>query len=367
MKILHYVDENNLSWSRPWLQLLEEIGKHKQTGQMILCRPGGTLEKQAKAAGFRVVTYKPTAAWCPRLCPGLGRIIREVSPDLIHTRLSAAAGLGGYWGRKFGIPVVATVDKYPRKKYYENASVVVASSKDVARHMREEGVEDERLFVVNNSIRVKEYEPDGKTRQKFREEEGVSREEILLLAMGRFVPWKGFDLLIEAVSSLETKMRVSLWIVGDGPMAQDLERKAQELAGTRAGIEVRFFPFTEDVRPFLWAADLFVQPSYHVPGSGGPETFSLALLEALAAGLPSVAFRCGGSPDVIKDGLNGWLAEPGSVISLAEALGKALKRLPDDKMSQQAKEEAEKNDVSRAAEVYIKIYETALACPKTDE
>jgi len=360
MKILHYVDENNLSWGRPWLQLLEETGKYKNAEQLILCRPGGTLKKQAEYAGFSVITYNPIASWCPWLCVGLGRIIREVSPDIIHTRLSSAAALGGYWGRKLGIPVVSTVDKYPRKKYYENASAVVASSKDVARHMREQGIEDEKLFVVNNSIRVKEYEPDTEKGKKLRQKEGIQEDETLLLAMGRFVPWKGFGLLIEAVSSLETKRRVSLWIVGDGPMAQDLKRKAQELTGTRAGLGVRFFPFTEDVRPFLWAADLFVQPSYYVPGSGGPETFSLALLEALAAGLPSVAFDCGGAPDVIKEDVNGWLAEPGSVPPLAEALRKALKRLPDDKMSEQAKEEANKNDVSKAAGAYLEIYGTVL-------
>lgn len=360
MKILHYVDENNLSWSKPWLQLLEESGKYQNTEQVILCRPGGTLKKQVQSAGFPVIIYKPPAAWSPRLCLGLGRIIREVSPDIIHTRLSSAAALGGYWGRKLKIPVVATVDKYPRKKYYENALAVVASSKDVAGHMKGQGMEDEKLFVVNNSIRVKDYEPDIKKRVELRKKEGILDDETLLLAMGRFVPWKGFDLLIEALSSLETQRRISLWIVGDGPMAKDLKGKAQSLAGGRPGLGIRFFPFTEDVRPFLWAADLFVQPSYYVPGSGGPETFSLALLEALAAGLPSVAFDCGGAPDVIKEGVNGWLAEPGSTSSLAEALRKALGQLPDDKMSLRAKEEAKKNDVSRAARAYREIYDAAI-------
>ncbi|MEG3066665.1 hypothetical protein [Acetomicrobium sp.] len=81
MKILHYVDENMLSWSRPWLQLLEEIGKKDDVKQAILCRPGGTLKRQAEEAGFKVFAYKPAAAWCPPLCRGFKEILEDFRPD----------------------------------------------------------------------------------------------------------------------------------------------------------------------------------------------------------------------------------------------------------------------------------------------
>ena len=360
MKILHYVDENMLSWSKPWLQLLEEIGKKDDVEQAILCRPGGTLKRQAEEAGFKVFAYKPAAAWCRPLCRGFKEILEDFRPDVVHTRLSTASAIAGYWATKARIPVVSTVDKYPKGKYYVNSSLLVAPSRAVARHMKDQGFGGEKIVIIANPIRVADYAPKEEERTRFRSAEGIDENTLVLLAMGRFVAWKGFDLLIEATASLKTDKPFCLWIVGDGPMREDLLQKAKKhFAETDPG-KVRFFPFAEDVRPYLWAADLFVQPSFYVPGSGGPEGFSLALVEALAAGLPAVAFDCGGAPDIIKEGVNGWLAEPGNVNSLRGALQRALNHLPDGKMRAQAMQKAAKLDVSHVAASYLEVYQSFI-------
>ena len=360
MKILHYVDENMLSWSKPWLQLLEEIGKKDDVEQAILCRPGGTLKRQAEEAGFKVFAYKPAAAWCRPLCRGFKEILEDFRPDVVHTRLSTASAIAGYWATKARIPVVSTVDKYPKGKYYVNSSLLVAPSRAVARHMKDQGFGGEKIVIIANPIRVADYAPKEEERTRFRSAEGIDENTLVLLAMGRFVAWKGFDLLIEATASLKTDKPFCLWIVGDGPMREDLLQKTKRhFAETDPG-KVRFFPFAEDVRPYLWAADLFVQPSFYVPGSGGPEGFSLALVEALAAGLPAVAFDCGGAPDIVKEGVNGWLAEPGNVNSLRGALQRALNHLPDGKMRAQAMQKAAKLDVSHVAASYLEVYQSFI-------
>jgi glycosyltransferase involved in cell wall biosynthesis len=360
MKILHYVDENMLSWSKPWLQLLEEIGKKDDVEQAILCRPGGTLKRQAEEAGFKVFAYKPAAAWCRPLCRGFKEILEDFRPDVVHTRLSTASAIAGYWATKARIPVVSTVDKYPKGKYYVNSSLLVAPSRAVARHMKDQGFGGEKIVIIANPIRVADYAPKEEERTRFRSAEGIDENTLVLLAMGRFVAWKGFDLLIEATASLKTDKPFCLWIVGDGPMREDmLQKTKRHFAETDPG-KVRFFPFAEDVRPYLWAADLFVQPSFYVPGSGGPEGFSLALVEALAAGLPAVAFDCGGAPDIIKEGVNGWLAEPGNVNSLRGALQRALNHLPDGKMRAQAMQKAAKLDVSHVAASYLEVYQSFI-------
>ncbi|WP_332637044.1 glycosyltransferase family 4 protein [Acetomicrobium sp.] len=247
------------------------------------------------------------------------------------------------------------MDKYPKGKYYVNSSLLVAPSRAVARHMKDQGFGGEKIVIIPNPIRVADYAPKEEERARFRSAEGIDENTLVLLAMGRFVAWKGFDLLIEATASLKTDKPFCLWIVGDGPMREDLLQKAKKhFAETDPG-KVRFFPFAEDVRPYLWAADLFVQPPFYVPGSGGPEGFSLALVEALAAGLPAVAFDCGGAPDIVKEGVNGWLAEPGNVNSLRGALQRALNHLPDGKMRAQAMQKAAKLDVSRIATSYLEV------------
>lgn len=363
MKILHYVDENRLSWSLPWLELISEIAKqHQGDEHVVLCRPGGTLQNQAESSGFRVVTYQPPAACWPPICRGFAALLDRIRPDLVHTRLSSAAAIGGFWGRKKGIPVASTIDKYPKGKYYELSSFIVPSSGDVARHMKEMGFADERMKVIRNAISVSNYAPDPESRKRCRQNQQVGEDTMVFLAMGRFVPWKGFDLLIEAAKDLKTENPFELWIVGEGPMKETLERKASEHGGNSCSTgSVRFFPFTDDVRPFLWAADVFVQPSYHVPGSGGPETFSLALLEAMAAGLPSVAFACGGAPDIVVENVSGWLAEPGSAVSLRSAIEKALNELPSTRFKENAMAAAREHDVTIAAGKYHEVYDALLS------
>jgi glycosyltransferase involved in cell wall biosynthesis len=362
MRILHYVDENRLSWSRPWLQLLGEMENlGDDVKQHVACRPGGTLEDQVRAAGFDVRTYMPRAAWLPPLCAGFGKILRDVRPDVIHTRLSSAAAIAGYWGRRERIPVISTVDKYPKAKYYRKSDWIVPSSRGVARHMEGLGFPPGRLQVITNAIRVEEYAPDPDTRARFRSAAGVHDATPVILAMGRFVPWKGFDLFLHALESLECSEPLAVWIVGEGPMEEALRDLGQRINSRRQGIvKVSFFPFADDVRPYLRAADIFVQPSWHVPGSGGPETFSLALLEAQAAGLPAVVFDCGGAPDLVEDGFNGWLAVPGDVMSLRHALEKAVAATGKSEFSLRARKRAAAHDVKRGAELHLGLYRSII-------
>lgn len=128
---------------------------------------------------------------------------------------------------------------------------------------------------------------------------------------------KGHAVLLDAVASLEG---VELDLVGDGP-----ERARLEAQAARLGIDVRFHgslpePAVADV---LAAADVFVLPSVIAP-DGDMEGIPVALMEALAAGLPAVATRQSGVPELIQDGRTGYLAEPGDPESLREALQRAL-------------------------------------------
>ena len=80
-----------------------------------------------------------------------------------------------------------------------------------------QGFSDEKIVVIANPIRVADYAPKEEKRIRLRSAEGVDENTLVLLAMGRFVAWKGFDLLIEAAASLKTEKPFCLWIVGDGP------------------------------------------------------------------------------------------------------------------------------------------------------
>ena len=347
MRILHYVDENRLSWAQAWIQLLEAL-REKCIENFVLCRPGGTLHEMLAQKGFTVFTCKPAIPWAPPLCACIKDAIKAVKPDVIHTRLSQAALLGGYWGKRLGVPVLCTVDKYPKAKYYKYAAHLAACSNDVARHMIFQGFDGKKVTVVSNPIDVSRYErPKGYVPQ-MRKSKGVPQDVPVILAAGRFVDWKGFDVLIKACAKLTSAFDFRLWLAGDGPMRGAL----QEDLATSLGINnlVTFWGFLEDIRPLMWESDLFVLPSK------SPEPFGIVALEALTSGLPVVATNAGGVLDFVDEGC-GWLARPNDPDDLTAAIKEALSN--DETRSAKAiaaKEKALKFDVSKIAEQYAALY-----------
>jgi len=345
MRILHYVDENRLSWAQAWIQLLEALRK-KGIENFVLCRPGGTLHEMLAQKGFTVFTCKPAIPWAPPLCACIKDVIKAVKPDVIHTRLSQAALLGGYWGKRLGVPVLCTVDKYPKAKYYKYAAHLAACSNDVARHMISQGFDGKKVTVVSNPIDVSRYEKPKSYVPQMRKSKSIPQDIPVILAAGRFVDWKGFDVLIKACAKL-AGVDFRLWLAGDGPM-----RGALEGLATGLGISdlVTFWGFLEDIRSLMWQADLFVLPSKT------PEPFGIVALEAMASGLPVIATSAGGVLDFVDESC-GWLARPDDPDDLAVIIKEALscEGIRRAKVIA-AKEKALNFDVSKIAGQYVALY-----------
>ena len=320
MKILHYVDENNLSWARPYVQILKELRKF-ETENIVVCRPSGTLADLMRNSGFEVHEYKPLISSMPCINRGFCEILKHVKPDLIHTRLSSAANIAGYWGKKLKIPVLATIDKFPKKKYYENATKILPCSTPVADFMEAQGFSKERILILPNAVDVKFYEKNFEIRKEIRSRENLSDENICFLGVGRFVDWKGFDDLIKAFAEFLKNQRdhkkFFLWLAGDGQ-----ERKKLELLTKKLNLQscVKFWGFVDDVRPLLWASDIYVHPSW------GDEAFGLSLLEAMSAGLPVIASESGGMTEILNNS-QGLLFPRRDTKKLAEKMSELAKNI----------------------------------------
>lgn len=292
MKILHYVDESYLAWARPWMQLIIALEKNG-FANTVLCPPGGTLSGFLKEHSVPAIYASAPLPWLPPLCRDVGQAIKRAAPDIIHTRLSSAARIGGYWGKKLAVSVISTIDKYPKLKYYKNTQVAVGCSTAVTSHMIEAGFPEEQTVTIHNPVDGDFYRFNQDERESFRAKAGIRPEEIVFLGLGRFIEWKAFDLLIEACSSIKHLPGWRLWLVGDGPDRHKLESMVDRLS---LRDKTTFWGFATDIRPFLWASDLFIQPS------DKPEGFSLAILEAMAAGLPAAATTIGGTLDLLDGG-----------------------------------------------------------------
>ena len=136
---------------------------------------------------------------------------------------------------------------------------------------------------------------------------------IEILYAGRLVSIKGVDMLIDALAMLNGRYNFHFSIVGDGDERANLEKQAKD-----RGISCTFFGSQTDMAEYYRKADIFVYPSIV------QEIFGISIVEAMAFGIPCVANRVGGIPEVIKDGYNGFLTENISVKDLSKTIEKAI-------------------------------------------
>jgi glycosyltransferase involved in cell wall biosynthesis len=132
------------------------------------------------------------------------------------------------------------------------------------------------------------------------------REALVAGVAANLEHWKGIDVLLEAARLAQAPVRLEIY--GVGSQHEQLERQAQE-----TGVDARFHGFVGDMREPLAGLDVLVQPSR-------ADNLPLAILEAMAAGLPVIGTRVGGIPELVLNGETGVLVEPESPAALAAAL-----------------------------------------------
>ena len=172
----------------------------------------------------------------------------------------------------------------------------------------------------------------------------------VVLFVGRLAEKKGVSYAIEAMRQVNNAILV---IAGDGPLKSKLQRQA-ETVQKESGSTILFLGAKthEELKGIYASADLFVMPSITAK-DGDKEGFGLVILEAFASGLPIVASRSGGITDIVKDGVNGYLAEEKDVSGLADRINIVLQdKNIYNKMQTEAKKTAQRYDYCEIAKRY---------------
>ena len=202
MKVLHYVDCASLSWGVPYIAHMKALAG-LGVEQTFLCRAGDNLERLARENGIPVRTWRPLTSALPLLSPGFAGIVKELSPDIIHTRLLSAAGIAGTWRSKLGIPIVATFDKPGKAKYYKNIDRYISCASWLKQYMAEqEGLPAARIDVVHNPADTARFAGRESNRNEARALLNIADDEILISGMGIYIHRKGFDVLLRAFAKL---------------------------------------------------------------------------------------------------------------------------------------------------------------------
>jgi glycosyltransferase involved in cell wall biosynthesis len=308
---------------------------------------------------------RPWAQW------NLIRVVKSTRCDVVHAHVLHSSGQIAVRSRSLiGVPVLITAHgediqmdaelghgyrlqpRHDRAVRFalENADGVTAISRAMAREMVDAGGRSDRLWVVPNGIDPVPWKNVAPLVEK----------RPYILAMGRLVPKKGFEVLLRAFSQVIQKeeSEIDLCIAGDGPQKQSL----QELAGQlRLGDRVRFVGYLNEEKkaPALAGALFFVCPSLREP-------FGIVNLEAMASSRAVIATDIDGIPDLIQTGRNGLLFPRGDVPALASCILKLLRNpeLSRD-MGQTGRTMVAEFTWETIAAKYLDIYREIRQTPRT--
>lgn len=255
----------------------------------------------------------------------LVQIMRRYHPHIVHTRnwgaIEAVAA-----AKLASVPVVIhsehgyEVDMFAglplRRRLFRRAAYAMADAVFVLTrelrdfHARQAWIHPDRMGVIYNGVDTQRFAPCAETRIAMRKELGMSRESFVIGSIGRLIAIKDHQTLLEAAAKLAEKgIDVRVLLVGSGPEREKLQGRA---TGALAG-RVCFAGDSDRIPELLNAMDVFALPSL---GEGMSNT----LLEAMASGLPVLATKVGGNPEIIEKDDHGWLFSPGDVEWLAGRL-----------------------------------------------
>jgi 1,2-diacylglycerol 3-alpha-glucosyltransferase len=307
--------------------------------------------------------------------PTIDRLLRELKPDVIHSQHPVLLGnLARTKARQLGVPLVYTLHaQYWRygvympfrfleqtynkfaaqrvKSYANDCDHIVAPSESLKTFMLDEFKIEKPITVIPTGVNLQDY--DLGKRDELRKKFGWG-DEFVIISTGRLAPEKNWPDLIRAMDQvIRSSPGIRLVVLGDGTERSALVRLSEELHILSKVEFVGMVPY-ENVSSYLLAADLFALTSL-------TETQGLVTLEALAAGLPVVAYDGIGTRDLVVDGVNGRLTEASS-----EALGSAIRALINDRrevarLRAGALDAANKMDIQILAKDLIRVYETSIS------
>jgi len=259
----------------------------------------------------------------------LRRMFRRARPAIVHTHTSKAGFVGrlaawlagvpavihqphghifyGYWGR----PRTAAFVALERVAAHWTDRIVALTPREIDEHLARGIGRRAQYVVVPSGVPTAALRSAAPAWAEARARLGLPPHAYVIAGVGRFVPIKGFDLLVAALADVVARVPAACaLLVGDGAERGALEAQARAL-----GIADRLHVTgsVSDMLPLLAAADVLAAPSRN-------EGMGRVLVEAMALGLPVVGARVGGIPNVIDDGECGLLVPPEDPAALAAAL-----------------------------------------------
>lgn len=299
--------------------------------------PQVALHEACERRGLESHILRTSSGMSPAIIPMLIRLIRQIGPDVIHTHDVKAefAGLvaarwtrvpliGSFYGRlaihsRF-LKLLDTM-RFPGFRLFDR---VLPNSEAQRSELQRWRIPQRRVELVPSFVDTTKLRPPSRDeRSAARRRLGIDDDRPVLSTVAKLSPNKGHTYMIRALPAIRTVAPDVLYLIpgegdaewrGEGGLRGALEREAAQLG---VADHVRFLGYYDDLPGLLHATDLLCSPSLR-------EGMQVALLEAMAVGLPIVATAIGGTPDAVVDGECGLLVPPEDPAALAAAVNALL-------------------------------------------
>lgn len=290
---------------------------------------GGEAEKKIRANGKRVqvlgLDYKIPSI---KTIWKFYKFLKKEKPDVLHTSGAEANFFGFFSGKLAGVPKIIVeeigIPKHSQKArpifqyIFRNADWAVGESQEVVKHISSQfGLQPSKTTVIYNFGLFNYDLSTIKAENK--------NNEFRMLMISRLEPVKNIEGMINVVKQLKNKtdLNLRLIIAGSGQSESALKKQVKELDMEN---QVTFLGFINDPYPYLVNADLYILNSHS-------EGFSNSLVEAMYSKTPSLSTSVGAAPEIIEDGINGFLTPANDEEVLFDKL-KAIIALPKEKLQE---------------------------------
>jgi len=287
-------------------------------------------------------------------------LIKKINPEIVHSQ-TIQMGSPSFLAKKFwGIPYIVycrgsdvyfpwKFKKIISKMVFNSADAIIALTDDMRNELKKYCKKD--IIVIPNGIDLEKFK--GFSKQAVRDKFKIHFNKKVILFVGNLRSVKGIDYLIGAMNSIKEKVpEAVLLLVGDGEQKKELEEMVKHL-NLEENIIFSGKVLNKYIPEYMSASDIFVLPSLS-------EGFPMVILEAMASGLPIVATKVGGIPEVVKDGENGLLVEPKNSKQIAEKVlllleNNELREKISNNNIEKAKEYSWRNTIDKIEKIYSEV------------
>ncbi|MEZ4722891.1 MAG: N-acetyl-alpha-D-glucosaminyl L-malate synthase BshA [Flavobacteriales bacterium] len=294
-------------------------------------------------------------------------VVKNENLDILHVHYAIPHASAAYMAKKIlqsegiELPIVCTLHGTDITLVGKDASfepvITFAINKSdavtaVSSSLKEDTLKyfkvNRTIDVIPNFINLSRYEniEPGEIKARF-----APNGEPIIMHMSNFRKVKRVPDVLSVFCEVRKHISAKLVLIGDGPERYNIEHMCRQLGVCH---DIHFIGKTNDVENVLANGDLFILPSE-------TESFGLAALEAMAAGMPVISSNTGGLPEVNENGVSGFLCDVGAIDQMTDAAVEILKSKDSiEKFKKGAKEQAKKFDLHSILPIYVKLYESLL-------